>query len=47
MAKAVTTLLENPERALHIAHRARHEVEKYTWSQVREKWAAVYSGRAA
>ncbi len=47
MAKAVTFLLENPERALHIAHRARHEVEKYTWSQVREEWAAVYSGRAA
>lgn len=47
MAKAVTTLLENPDRALLIARRAREEAEKYTWSQVREEWAAAYSGGAA
>ena len=47
MAKAVATLLDNPERALVIARRARQEVEKYTWSQVRDEWAMVYSGRAA
>ena len=47
MAKAVASLLENPDRALLIARRAREEVEKYTWSEVREQWAAVYSGRVA
>lgn len=47
MAKAVATLLDNPERALVIARRARQEVEKYSWSQVRDEWAKVYSGRAA
>lgn len=47
MAKAVTTLLEDPERARLIGQRARHEVERYTWSRVREEWAAVYAGRAA
>lgn len=47
MASAVGSLLDNPDRALFISRRAREEVEKYTWSQVREEWAAVYSGRAA
>lgn len=47
MAKAVADLLENPDRALRITRRAREEVEKYTWSQVREAWAAVYSGHPA
>jgi glycosyltransferase involved in cell wall biosynthesis len=46
MAKAVGALLEDPEQALGIARRARREVEKYTWSQVREEWASVYRGRA-
>ena len=43
MAKAVTSLLENPDRALLIARRARQEVEKYTWPRVRDAWAAVYA----
>lgn len=47
MAKAVAGLLDNPDRALLVARRARQEVEKYTWSEVREAWAAVYSGRPA
>lgn len=47
MAKAVATLLENSERARLMAHRARQEVEKFAWPQVREEWATVYSGRAA
>lgn len=47
MASAVGSLLDNPDRALFISRRAREEVEKYTWSQVREEWAAVYSRRAA
>jgi len=47
MAKAVIGLLENPDRALLIARRARREVEKYTWPQVREAWAAIYSEQTA
>src|SRR5436309_9229320 len=47
MAKAVATLLDDPERALVIARRARREVEKYTWPHVRDEWAMVYSGKAA
>src|SRR5437899_661574 len=48
MAKAVTSLLENQDRALRMARRARQEIEqKYTWPRVCEEWAAVYSGIAA
>ena len=45
LAKAVTSLLEDPERARVLASQARREVEKYTWPRVREQWAAVYCGR--
>jgi glycosyltransferase involved in cell wall biosynthesis len=41
-AKAVASLLDDPDRALRMARRARREVETYTWSQVRDAWAAVY-----
>lgn len=44
LAKAVTTLLDEPERAARMALRARGEVERYTWSHVRELWARVYAG---
>ena len=47
MAKAVASLLEDPERALAISRCARREVEKHTWSHVRDLWAAAYSGGAA
>lgn len=47
MAKAVASLLENPDRALIMARRAREEAAKYTWPEVRKEWASVYSGRAA
>jgi glycosyltransferase involved in cell wall biosynthesis len=47
MAKAVTSLLENQDRAWRMAHRAKQEVEQYTWARVREQWAAMYSGRPA
>jgi len=43
MAKAVAGLLEHPDRAVLMARRARQEVEKYTWPQVRDAWAAVYA----
>jgi len=44
MAKAVASLLEDPERTRRMARHARREAEKHTWAQVREAWAAVYSG---
>lgn len=47
MAKAVAGLLENPDHALLLARHARQEVEKYTWSHVREAWAVTYSGSPA
>ncbi len=47
MAKAVISLLEDPDRAMAMARRARGEVEKYSWPRVRERWAAVYAGRSA
>jgi glycosyltransferase involved in cell wall biosynthesis len=47
MAKAVISLLEDPDRAAAMARRARGEVEKYSWAHVSERWAAVYTGRPA
>ena len=47
MADAVTCLLEQPERALAMARRARSEVEKYTWPEVGAQWMASYAGREA
>lgn len=47
MAGAVTALLETPALAARLAARARQEVEKYSWSRVREQWAAVFEGGAA
>ncbi|MBI4627385.1 MAG: glycosyltransferase family 4 protein [Candidatus Rokubacteria bacterium] len=44
MAAAVAALLENPERAVAIARRAREEVEKYSWPAVCGEWAQAYSG---
>ena len=43
MAKAVTTLVEHPERALRMARSARDRVEEYGWPRVRDQWAAVYA----
>lgn len=42
MAKAVATLLEDPDRALALARRALQEVHRYTWPRVRDQWAEVY-----
>jgi L-malate glycosyltransferase len=47
MAKAASGLLDEPERALNMALRARGEVQAYTWSSVREAWATVYAGSTA
>lgn len=47
MAKAVTSLLDDPERARLIARQARQEVERYTWPRVRAEWAAAYGESAA
>ncbi len=47
MAKAVTSLLDNPDRARLMARRAKHEIDRYTWAVVRREWAAVYAGSMA
>jgi glycosyltransferase involved in cell wall biosynthesis len=43
MAAAVTALLEDPDRGLQMAQRARMEAERYAWSHVRWAWAEAYS----
>jgi L-malate glycosyltransferase len=47
MAAAVSHILEHPKRALHMARRARHEVESHSWPAVRDAWADVYSAGTA
>jgi L-malate glycosyltransferase len=47
MAKAVTMLVELPDRAQLMARCARREVEAHGWSHVRERWSAVYDAVAA
>jgi len=42
MAQAVGALLDDPDLARHLTMRARVEVERYTWSHIRERWADVY-----
>lgn len=42
MAATVTRLLNLPEQAVAMARRAREEVEKYSWAQVRPQWMAIY-----
>ena len=44
MAKAVTSLLENPDRARCLARHARQELGQYSWPRVRQAWAAAYAG---
>jgi glycosyltransferase involved in cell wall biosynthesis len=44
MADAVVRLLDDHERAVTISRRARKEVERYTWPNVRQEWAAAYLG---
>lgn len=46
-ARAVVTLLEDPEFARSLARRARGKVEGSTWSQVRDAWASVYGSAPA
>ena len=47
LATAALALLDDPARARAMAAQARREVDRYTWSAVREEWAAVYAGDAA
>jgi len=47
MAKAVISLLENPNRARELARRAHAELEKYTWAHVSKRWAQAYIGSPA
>jgi glycosyltransferase involved in cell wall biosynthesis len=47
IAQAVAELLEQPQRAVGIARRARAEVEFYTWPRISPEWAEVYRKEAA
>ncbi len=47
LAAAVAGLLEEPDRALALARRAREAVRDYAWPRVSRQWAAVYAGEAA
>jgi len=47
MAAAATELLEDPDRALQMAHRARREAEKYSWPAVRGAWTEAYLAGAS
>jgi glycosyltransferase involved in cell wall biosynthesis len=47
MARAVTGLLDNPDQAILMARRAKHEIGRYAWAAVRNEWAAVYTGSMA
>jgi glycosyltransferase involved in cell wall biosynthesis len=44
MAKAVMSLLVDPDRALAMTHCARSEVSRYSWPQVRRAWETAYQG---
>lgn len=46
MAKAATVLLERQGFAQQIGYRAKERLDRYTWSHVREAWAAVYAGQS-
>ncbi len=46
-AAAVTSLLDDPQRALALTRRARVEVETYTWDRISADWAEVYRKEAA
>jgi phenylacetate-CoA ligase len=47
LAAAVIGLLDDPQRALMLARRARTEVETYTWDRISAEWAEVYRKEAA
>jgi glycosyltransferase involved in cell wall biosynthesis len=42
LALAAMAMLQNPNHARAMACRARQEVERFTWTAVRDKWADVY-----
>jgi len=47
MAAAIIALLQEPQRALTLARRARAEAETYTWNLISADWAEVYGKEAA
>jgi glycosyltransferase involved in cell wall biosynthesis len=47
MAKAVTSLLADPDRARLMARRAKQAMEQHTWAEVRKQWTAAYTGQTA
>ncbi len=44
LADAIGSLLENPDRALEMAHGAHERVQAHAWPNVKDGWAQVYAG---
>ncbi|HKQ30932.1 MAG TPA: glycosyltransferase family 4 protein, partial [Burkholderiales bacterium] len=44
MADAVARLAQDPKHALDLARQAHRQLERHSWSGVRDDWAAVYAG---
>jgi glycosyltransferase involved in cell wall biosynthesis len=44
MSRAILDTLNRPERALHMAEQAHDELQRFTWSAVKDKWLSTYSG---
>jgi phenylacetate-CoA ligase len=42
MAEALSALLGDPDRALHMTQRARATVARHAWPEVRASWAEAY-----
>jgi glycosyltransferase involved in cell wall biosynthesis len=42
LARAIAETVDRPERAWHMAERARDEVERFTWRAVADQWKSVY-----
>lgn len=47
MAKALTSLLDDPDHARQMARRAKQAMEQHTWAEVRKQWAEAYTGHVA
>jgi L-malate glycosyltransferase len=47
LARAVGSLLENPEYALTMTRHARNELARYSWASIGREWVEIYGCQAA
>lgn len=43
IANAVESLIKNPQQSTEMVYRAYRSLERYSWEQVRDSWAEIYS----